>query len=160
MLSLGADLSNSDGERGIAVKALVDSTGINGNQVPGAESVFVGDPVNDDVVGREAEIPRVPQITQERWCAPVLGDHPRPKLVQLEKGHPRFRGLSHRQEDRGYCCTRFGHLGELAAALDGDHEFVVTESWRSAESRAAMTRSVITSMPPVPSTDTIRPLPS
>ena len=78
----------------------------------------------------------------------MISDHTGADLFQLEKAYPRTSRFADRFVDGCNRRTGLRHLGEFAAALDCDHR----EPFRT-----EMTRSVTSSISPMPSTPTVQP---
>ena len=89
---LGRDLTDPHREGGVAVKSLEDGPGIDREDVARPQLVGGRDPVDDDVVDRQAEMARVGDlvgrwlVSEERGGAAALPGYLSGDAVQLLEG--------------------------------------------------------------------------
>ncbi len=103
----GDDFADAHREGGVSVKSLEDRPGVDRQDIARSQPVGRRDPVDDDVIDREAEMARVGDlvrgwlVSEERRGATALLCDLGGDLVQVQKGHPRFGRLADRLVDRG-----------------------------------------------------------
>ena len=151
-LILRLDLPDSERVRAVGDVAVERDPHVDRDEVALADDEGVRDPVDDDVVRRDADRLRVALVALGRRDAAVLANERAGGGVELVRRHARPKQSADVGDRLGDERTRRRHLLDLPRALADDHRLTPTPA--SASSTAAKTSSIVCS----PSTATSVPV--
>ena len=151
-LILRLDLPDSERVRAVGDVAVERDPDVDRDEVAVVDDEGVRDPVDDDVVRRDADRLRVPLVALGCRDAAVLANERAGSGVELVRRHARPKQSADMGDRLGDERTRRRHLLDLPRALADDHRLTPTPA--SASSTAAKTSSIVCS----PSTATSVPV--